>query len=41
MNRWLSAAFGAVMVLTAAVDGGPVVLAILATTGAPRSSLCC
>ena len=31
MNRWLSAAFGAVMVLTAAVDGGPVVLAILAT----------
>lgn len=30
MNRALSPAFGAVMVLTAALDGGPVVLAILA-----------
>lgn len=30
MNRALTAAFGAVMVLTAGLDGGPLVLAILA-----------
>lgn len=30
MNRGLAAAFGAVMVLTAGVDGGPVALALLA-----------
>ncbi len=34
MSRALSAAFGAVMVLTAGIGGGPVVLAILAAAGA-------